>query len=65
MSELAAFVIAVCCRFAVVGLAIAAAVYLADQGKDGWGWFIFVAVFIGSGSINYKKDENEKRGSTD
>lgn len=35
--------------------AIAGAVYLADQGKDGWGWLIFLAICIGS----YRIKDNE------
>lgn len=31
--------------------AIAGAVYLANAGKDGWGWFIFLAVVLGGYSI--------------
>ena len=31
--------------------AIAGAVYLADQGKAGWGWLIFLAVVLGSFSL--------------
>ena len=31
--------------------AIAGAVYLADQGKAGWGWLIFLAICIGSFSL--------------
>ncbi len=27
-------------------LCIAAAFYLAANGKDGWGWFLFAAVFV-------------------
>lgn len=27
-------------------LAIAGAVYLAAQGKDGWGWLLFIAVVL-------------------
>lgn len=31
--------------------AIAGAVYLANTGKDGWGWLIFLAVVLGGFSI--------------
>ena len=34
-------------RLLVTGLAIAGAVYLADQGKSGWGWLIFVGLCLG------------------
>lgn len=30
---------------------IAGAVYLANTGKDGWGWLIFLAVMLGGCSI--------------
>lgn len=35
-------------KYVIQGLivisAMAAAVYLITQGKDGWGWFIFIAI---------------------
>lgn len=31
--------------------AIAGAVYLADQGKAGWGWMIFLAIVLCSFSL--------------
>lgn len=42
---------------AIIGKSIAAlaaisgAVYLANTGKDGWGWLIFLAVLLGGFSI--------------
>lgn len=38
-------------RSVATWLAIAGAVYLANQGKDGWGWLIFLAVVLGGYSI--------------
>ena len=31
--------------------AISGAVYLANAGKDGWGWLIFLAIVLGGFSI--------------
>ena len=40
--------------------AIAGATFLAYEGKDGWGWLIFLALCIGSMSITSgKSDEAE------
>lgn len=36
-------------------LALAGALKLATDGRDGWGWFLFVAV-ISTTSIHYKDD---------
>lgn len=35
------------------------AIYLIIQGKDGWGWLLFVAVLFGAG-VSYK-DKDEKK----
>lgn len=32
-------------------LCVIAAVYLAAKDKEGWGWFLFVALIIGSSAI--------------
>jgi hypothetical protein len=47
-------------KAACVLAAIAGAIHLADQGKDGWGWMIFLAIMIGSFSITYRKDTDDK-----
>lgn len=35
-------------------IAISGAVYLAYYDKDGWGWLIFLAIMLGSFSVNKK-----------
>lgn len=40
---------AICCIAAIAG-----AVYLAKEGKDGWGWLVFLAIVIGSSGYTYK-----------
>lgn len=42
--------------------AIVGAVYLANQGKEGWGWMIFLAVLLGSYSL--KVDSDKRRADT-
>lgn len=42
-------------------IVIAFACILAYQGKDGWGWFLFVAVLMGSG-ISVKEKSGKKDG---
>jgi len=44
---------AIMANIASVACALAAA-FLAYQGKDGWGWFLFVAVIL-HGSVEWKE----------
>ena len=34
------------CRYSVAGVCVAAAAYLCANGKDGWGWFLLIAILI-------------------
>ena len=60
MSELTVLFFAVLIKGACVIAAIAGAVYLASEGKDGWGWLIFLALLLGSGSMKYTNDAEKK-----
>lgn len=51
MSTNTVFALAVAAKCAVAIAAIAGAVYLAGQGRSGWGWLLFVAVLAMPGSI--------------
>jgi hypothetical protein len=37
---------------------VGAAIYLAAHSKEGWGWFLFVAV-ITEGCVTYRKTNNK------
>ncbi len=45
------YIVAVIAWAVVEVAAISGAVYLASQGKDGWGWLIFLALVLSQGSI--------------
>lgn len=34
-------------RYVILAIIVISAAYLAYYGKDGWGWFIFLALMIG------------------
>jgi uncharacterized membrane protein HdeD (DUF308 family) len=34
-------------RIFIAGLAVYGAIHLASEGKDGWGWMIFLAIALG------------------
>lgn len=51
------FVLAVAAKCAVAIAAIAGAVYLAGQGRNGWGWLLLVAVLAMPGSIRTNDDK--------
>lgn len=57
MSELTVLFFAVLIKGACIVACIAGVVYLASEGKDGWGWLIFLAIVLGSGSIKYNDDK--------
>ena len=48
----------VVCKTIATIAAIIAALLLAQDGKDGWGWFIFLAVILGSFSLIEKKHDS-------
>jgi hypothetical protein len=56
MSELNVMALAVFMRGISVCLCVVAAAYLAHEGKDGWGWMIFLAICLGSYSYKYTND---------
>lgn len=41
-------------RLVAAGIFAAGAVWLASEGKEGWGWCIFAAIIFGSITINSK-----------
>ena len=43
------------CRLAGCLVALGIAGYLAFEGKEGWGWFLFVAVCLGYFEVEVKK----------
>jgi hypothetical protein len=58
--QLVALVLMYLFRCIVTGLAVAGAIYLASEGKEGWGWMVFLAICISPGSIKYDEDKNER-----
>lgn len=46
-------------RLACCALATSGAIYLASQGLDGWGWLIFLALYLGSILVTDKDPQNE------
>jgi len=56
MTDNAVVFFSVALRGLSVLAAIGGAVYLAHQGKDGWGWLIFLSVILGSYSIRSRAD---------
>jgi hypothetical protein len=41
-------------RLVAAGIFAAGAVWLASEGKEGWGWCIFAAIVLGGITINGK-----------
>jgi len=41
-------------RLVAAGIFAAGAVWLASEGKEGWGWCIFAAIILGGITINGK-----------
>ncbi len=56
MSELDVLFWAVLLRGLSVCLAVAGAAYLAYHQREGWGWFIFMAIVLSIYSYKYTKD---------
>jgi uncharacterized membrane protein HdeD (DUF308 family) len=44
-------------RLVVAAIFAAGAVWLADQGKDGWGWCVFAAIVLGCVTTTSKGDD--------
>lgn len=49
-------IIIVTLRLLVAGILAAGAVWLAHEGKDGWGWCLFVALLLGCVSVETKRE---------
>lgn len=56
MSELTVLFFAILFKSICVCVAIVCAYLLMQQGKDGWGWFVFLAVILASTSYKYTPD---------
>jgi hypothetical protein len=56
VTELNVLALAVFMRGVAACLAVVAAAYLAYEGKEGWGWMIFLAICLGSYSYKYTND---------
>ena len=56
MSELNVMALAIVVRALTIAVCVWGIVQLASQGKDGWGWLIFLAILIASTSYKYTKD---------
>lgn len=63
MSEYTAIVLIVLLKSIVAFAAVAGAIYLAYYEKAGWGWMIFLAICLGSGSVRLG-DENDTKKET-
>lgn len=63
MREYTALVLIVALKSIVAGLAVAGAIYLADAGKDGWGWMIFLALCLGAGGISMGSSRDESKST--
>lgn len=64
MSDNTVIFFSVLMRGLCVIAAICGAVYLANQGKNGWGWLIFLAIVLGSYSIKADSDKYRSPAAT-
>ena len=61
MSEYTAMAFIVFFKSLVALSAVIGAIYLAYHGKDGWGWMIFLAICLGSGSVHLNSENETKK----
>ena len=51
------------CRLAVAFIFAVGAVWLAGEGRDGWGWCIFASIVLGSVTFSHRAiDAPAKKG---
>lgn len=61
MSELNLLALAIFLKTIATCFAVFAAAYLAFHGKDGWGWMIFLAIYIVPTSYKYNNDKKDSK----